>query len=435
VSTRSERRVRRAKIYGVFVIAFFGALLALALTATHGLPFASRTPVKIAFTDVGSLIQGDDVRIGNIRVGYVEKIELAPTANGAAKQPQLTLRLDDDRLVYKNAQAISGEVSARSALGQKFVELNPGDPSAGLLPADYVIPATTTIQAQEVGDVLAVLDLPTRQSISSFFRNFGGGLIGRGGDFHDGLGALPDILPDLATVSTSLATDDGRDFASLLHSANDLSTSFTGRQQHIGQLLGKLDATFAALNADNGGALADTLKTAPAALRKTRGALQRLDGPLANTKVAMTEFRPGAADLGRATPQTRGLLRDLPKPLDKVPNFSDSATPAVKDLTPTFDDLRPLSDQLVRTLDGGAAIAQQVAPYSPELVQFFANAKDALKNGNDNFHWLRFSAVVDSQTLTAAVPARDPLNTRDPYPAPGQAGSAQRFGSLTGGGK
>jgi phospholipid/cholesterol/gamma-HCH transport system substrate-binding protein len=259
--------------------------------------------------------------------------------------------------------------------------------------------------------------------------------VGRGGDFQDGLGALPDILPDLGTVSTSLAADNGRDFSSLLHSANDLSTAFTGRQEKIGQLLGKLDATFAALNADNGGALADTLKTAPEALRTTRGALQHLDGPLGDTKVAMTEFRPGAVDLGKATPQTRGFLRDSPKPLDKVPSFSDSATPAVKDLTPTFDDLRPLSDQLTRTFNGGGAIAQQVAPYSPEIVNFFANAKDALKNGNENFHWLRISVVLDTQSLSSSFPARDPLNTRDPYPAPGQAAGERKFGSLIGGHK
>lgn len=436
MSTRTERRARRAKIYGAGVIIFFVALLVLALSATHGLPFAKRTIVKAAFVDVGSLIPGDDVRIANVRVGYVDKVDLVESknpVNGAAKQPVLTLKLDNERPVYKNAQAITATVGARSALGQKFVELNPGDPSAGPLPEGYVIPATTTVAAQEIGDLLAVLDLPTRQSIGSFFRNFGGGLVGRGGDFQDGLGALPDILPDLATVSTSLAVDKGRDFASLLHSANDLSTAFTGRQEKIGQLLGKLDATFAALNADNGGALADTLKTAPSALRKTRGALQSLDGPLADTKVAMTELKPGADDLSTAMPQTRGFLRDSPKPLDKVPSFSDSAVPAVKDLTPTFDDLRPLSDQLTRTFSGAGPLAQQVAPYAPELVMFFINAKDALKNGNDNFHWLKFSAIVETSSLDGSFPARDVTNSRDPYPAPGQAAKQRQWGSLMGG--
>jgi phospholipid/cholesterol/gamma-HCH transport system substrate-binding protein len=439
VSTRTERRAQRAKVYGALVITFFVALLWFSLKATHGMPFEDRTTVKAAFTDVGSLIPGDDVRIANVRVGYVETVELLESknpVNGVAKQPVLTMKLDGARPVYRNAQAITATIRSRSALGQKFVELNPGDPSAGPLPADYVIPATTTVAAQEIGDLLAVLDLPTRQSIGSFFRNFGGGLVGRGGDFQDGLGALPDILPDLGTISTSLATDKGRDFSSLLHSANDLSTAFTGRQQHIGQLLGKLDATFAALNADNGNALGDTLKTAPDALRRTRAALVNLDGPLADTKTAMTTFRPGAADLGKATPQTRGVLRDSPKPLDKVPSFSDSALPAVKDLTPTFDDLRPLSDQLIRTFDGGGAIAQQVAPYAPELVLFFNNTRDALKNGNDKFHWLRFFPTVDSQSLSGGIPARDPLNARDAYPAPGKAASDRKYGgSLMGGGK
>ena len=437
MATRSERRVRRAKIYGVFVIAFFAGLLVLALISTHGLPFAARTTVKAAFTDVGSLIPGDDVRIANVRVGYVEKVDLVDNPNkatGAAKQPVLTLKLDNERPVYKNAQAITATVGARSALGQKFVELNPGDASAGPLPPDFIIPAATTVAAQEIGDLLAVLDAPTRQSLGSFFRNFGGGLVGRGGDFQDGLGALPDILPDLGTVSASLATDKGRDFASLLHSANDLSHAFDGRQKQIGELFGKLDVTFAALNADNGQALEQTLQTAPAALRNTSGALNRLNGPLLNTKLAMTDFQPGAKSLGDSMPDTRGFLRESPKPLDKVPSFSDSARPAFSDLTPTAKDLKPLSNQLVRTFDGGGALAQQVAPYAPELANFFINATDALKNGNDNYHWLRIAPLVGTESLSAAFPSRDLTNARDPYPAPGQAAKQCRLcGMFTGG--
>jgi phospholipid/cholesterol/gamma-HCH transport system substrate-binding protein len=436
VSTRTERRVRRAKIYGAFVIAFFIGLLGLALTATHGLPFEQRTTVKAAFSDVGSLIPGDDVRIANVRVGFVEKVDLQESENqatGAAKQPVLTLKLDDQRPVYKNAKAVTATVGARSALGQKFVELNPGDPSAGPLPADFVIPATGTVAAQEIGDLLAVLDTPTRQSIGSFFRNFGGGLAGHGGDFQDGLGALPDILPDLGTVSTALATDNGRDFTSLLTSADTLSRSFTGKQQQIGELLGKLDTTFAAFNADDGKALGEVLQTAPEALRKGRGALDRLAPTLENTKLAMTEFKPGAESLGRATPDTRGFFRESPQPLDEVPSFSSSARPAFEDLTPTAKDIRPLSRQLVSTFDGGAAVAQQVAPYAPELALFFINATDALKNGNDNFHWLRIAAVVDgTQSLDTAVPVRDPFNARDPYPAPGEASKQARYSGLRG---
>lgn len=437
MSTRIQRQARRAKIYGAAVIAAFVALLVLALTATNGLPFAPRSTVKAAFSDVGSLLPGDDVRIGNVRVGYVDKVELVESENqttGAAKQPVVTMKLDGERQIYKNARPLSAEVAARSSLGQKFINLDPGDPTAGPLPEGYVIPVTQTIPAQELGDLLSVLDVPTRQSIGSFFNNFGVGLVGRGGDLQDGLGALSDILPDLGTVSSALATDNGRDFASLLNSANNVSKSFTGRDKQIGELLGKLDVTLAAINTDNGAALEETLKAAPAALRTGRGALERVNGPLANTRSAMTKIQPGAKSLGEATPDTRGFLRDSPKPLDKVPAFSGDAKPAFEDLTPTANDLRPLTGSLVKTFDAGSAIAQQVAPYSPELALFFINASDALKNGNDNYHWLRFFPIVDG-TNSVSLPVRDPLNARDPHPAPGAAAKHTRFGGLATGGK
>ena len=41
---------------------------------------------------------------------------------------------------------------ARSALGEKFVDLDPGDPSAGLLSPDHVISAVHSVGAQDLSD-------------------------------------------------------------------------------------------------------------------------------------------------------------------------------------------------------------------------------------------------------------------------------------------
>ncbi len=434
MSKRLARRRRRAIVIGAFVIAGGLALSVLALVSQHGVPFAARTQLRAAFVDVGSLRNGDDVRIANVRVGYVQNIELVKSQNpvsGSSTQPVATILLDNERPVYNNAQAITASVGARSALGQKFIELNPGDVSAGLLPKDALIPATETSGAQELSDVLAVLDLPTRQSIGSTVRNVGGGLAGHGADLNAAFNAAPDVLPDLGVVSDALSINNGRDFASLLRSTNELSLSFAGRQQQIGQLLGKLDKTFGALNADNGQALAATLQTAPEALRKARGALQSLDAPLADTAVAARDLRPGAESLGRATPDVRGVFREGKPPLDKVPGVSDDARPALSDLRDVASDARPLAPMLTKTFGRGGNLAQSIAPFSPEAELFFTNATDALKNGNDNYRWLRFVPLAPTaENGDGALPFRDPLQSRDPYPAPG--GAAQQRQQIPG---
>jgi phospholipid/cholesterol/gamma-HCH transport system substrate-binding protein len=424
-SGRLERRRRRAVIYGAVVIAFFLGLVGLSLVSQHGLPFAPRTEVRAAFSDIGSLRQGDDVRIANVRVGYVKDIELVKgnNPNGSSTVPVATLLFDNERPVYNNAQAVTASVGARSALGQKFVEFAPGDPSAGLLPANKLITAQRTVGAQELSDLLGVLDLPTRQAIGSVVRNVGGGLAGHSDDLHAGFDSAPYILPDLATVSDALNNNSGRDFASLLHSADELSRSFIGRQQYLGSLLKKLDPTLAAINADNGKAIGATLQTAPEALRKTRAALISLDTPLLNTGQAALRLQPGGRSLGQATPDTRGFLRESPRPLHKVPEVSRAGQPAFSRAATTFHKAQPLSPQLQNLFGRGGAIAQVISPFSPEASLFFTNATKALQEGNNNFHWLNFIAVVSSDDATDALGGvvRNPLQSRDAYPKPGEA--------------
>jgi phospholipid/cholesterol/gamma-HCH transport system substrate-binding protein len=433
---RSVMRRRRAVVLGAGVLIFFVALVTLSLVSQQGLPFAPRTTVKAAFEDVGALRTGDDVRMANVRVGYVQQVDLVDAAHAPTGQSKLAiaiLKLDGERPVYNNAQAITASVGARSALGQKFVELNPGDPSAGLLPPDAVVPPVHTIGAQELSDVLAVLDVPTRQAIGSFVRNVGGGLAGRGEDFNVAAQALPDVLPDLGTVSAAFANNGGRDTAALLRSTNELSVSFAGRQEQIGQLLGKLDRTFAALNADGGGPLAQTLQMSPSVLRDTRKALQSLDTPLANTAQAARDLRPGGESLGKATPDFRGFVTDSRSPLDKVPGVSDDAQPALGDLRDTVDKARPLTPMLVDAFGRGGPLAQLVSPYSPEAALFFTNATDALKNGNDSYHWLRVDTGLNADSAFDAIstPIRNPLQGRDAYPAPGE--SPKEYQGLAGG--
>ena len=436
MAKRSVMRRRRAVVLGAGVLIFFVALVTLSLVSQQGLPFAPRTTVKAAFEDVGALRTGDDVRIANVRVGYVQQVDLVDATNapnGQSKLAVAVLRLDGERPVYNNAQAITASVGARSALGQKFVELNPGDPSSGLLPADKVVPPVHTIGAQEISDVLAVLDEPTRQAIGSFVRNVGGGLAGHGEDFNLAAASLPDVLPDLGTVSAAFANNGGRDTAALLRSTSELSQSFAGRQEEIGQLLGKLDRTFAGFNADNGAPLADILQTAPDSLRQTRAALVSLDGPLATTAVAARELRPGGESLGKATPDFRGFLGDSRAPLDKVPGVSDDARGPLDDLKGTFDDAHPLAPMLTDAFGRGGPLAQIISPFSPEAALFFTNATDALKNGNDNFHWLRVDTGTGAEQVTDAIsaPIRNPLGGRDAYPAPGE--SAKQYQGLPGG--
>jgi phospholipid/cholesterol/gamma-HCH transport system substrate-binding protein len=406
-----NRRRRRSTAIGVAVVAVLVGIVAFAVTAQNGLPAylpgVDRGIVKAAFSDAGALRVGDDVRIADVRSGYVSDLELVDGT------PVATLQLDEGRPVYRDASAAVG---ARSALGQKYVALNPGTPGAGEL-GDTTI--TTTTPSQELDTLLDVLDEPTREAAASTVREVGGGLAGRGSELRDGLTALPAVLPDLGTVSAALSADGGAGLSDLLTAADRLSRSFADRQQSIGATVRQLDPTLAAVNTDGGARAAEVLDAAPDTMRQARAALDALNGPLAATRQAVTTVRPGATALGEATPDLRGVLREAVGPLDKVPGVADSADPAITDLTPTVTDLRPLVRQLGTTMDQGAPSVQYIGRYSGDLSNFFTYFADTLSDSDQIGHGIRIYPMVKPEAVLNNLPVEDPTVHRDAYPVPG----------------
>ncbi|MEV4731857.1 MlaD family protein [Saccharopolyspora sp. NPDC049426] len=407
-------------LVGLLVLALFAGSLVFAFNATMGVPWHDHTYAKVAFNDVGSLRTGDDVRINSVRVGQVSKIELS------GMQPVVTLKLDGDRPVYRDATAAAASVGARSALGQKFIDFSAGTPPAGRLGPEEVVPANQTVPSQELSDVLDVLDPPTREALGKTLREAGGGMAGHSGDLHDAVGTAPGMLKDLGTVSRTAGAQT--DLAGMLRSADTLASRFSGREQQLSSLISQSDSTLRAVGVDGGEPLNATLRQGPDALRDAREALELVQEPLQHTESAMTQLRPGAEALAAATPDIRGVLREGVAPLNKVPGVMHQAEPAVADLTGVFADARPLAPKVGRALDLANEPLQQLAPYSPEIGLWFTYARDALKDGDAAGHWLRIDILANTESVSGTVPVPDPITARNPYPAPGQAQQEKRSG-------
>lgn len=421
-SKKTMRARRRSAVLGAALIATFAVSLYIALTSASGLPFSTGRIMKAAFTDVGALRVGDDVRIASVRVGQVKDIQLVDG------KPVVTMGFDGDRKIYHDARAVTASVGSRSALGQKFVEFSPGTQGSGELPDNAVIPVSKTVGAQELADVLRVFDDPTRQALGSTLREAGGGVKGHSEDFKDAAGALPAELPDLGTVARALSADNGADLVSLLHAADDLSTSFQGHQQQLRDLTKRLGNTLQSLDVDKGAPLAASLGKAPQTLTDVRAALDNVRKPLTQTQQAMDKIGPGAAALGSATPDVRGVLREGVPPLNKVPGVAQQADPAVSDLTNVMTDAKPLAPRVTAAIAMAKVPLGVLAPYAPEASLFFSYAADALHSGDAAGHWLRFYIPLNLESVDGILPVADPTVARDAYPAPGQAAHDKKTG-------
>lgn len=423
---RREARRRSAVRVGLVGAAAASVLIAFAVTAKNGLPDylpgVERTTIRVAFDDVGALREGDDVRIADVRSGFVQKIALQDG------RPVVTMQLNGGRPVYRGATA---SIAARSGLGQKYVALSPGRKDTGRLLATETLASTRTSTPTELDDVLDSLDKKTRESLASTLRETGRGAAGRGRDLNDGLSAANDLLTDLGAVSKALSADDGADLSQMLTSAKVLSEGLDGQEKQIAATTRQLSKTLNAFTVDDGQPLTATVTKVDETLKALKPTLDELNGPLADTESAVRRLQPGAVALGSSMPDLRAFLRESPTTLEKVPDLADDAKPAVESLTGAVDDATPLVTQLGTTLGRAELPLRTIAPYASEVLLFFQNTSSALSQGDSAGRWLRYYPILLPESILGTVPLRDPTTSREAYPAPNKA-RTHREGSIFG---
>ncbi|MCD2198244.1 MlaD family protein [Actinomycetospora endophytica] len=403
-------------VTAVAVVLGVRPLLGGALT---GLPYTYATA---AFNDIGTLRPMLQVRENSVVVGKVADVKYEN------HHAVVTLRLDGHHPIYRNA---SVQVLDESALAQKFVNLDPGSPEAGPLGTAVIDEThTPTADASNLDQLLNVFDPQTRVNLQSAVRELGTGLAGHGGDINTAVRAAPGMLGDLGQVSGALSTPDAR-VPALLASANQLTGHFGGHDQQLSDLVRDADSTLRAVQTQGGQPLSDTLADLPPTLRDARTALQALNGPLADVHSAVSTLQPGAAALGRATPDVRGVLREAVPPLDEVPDVADKAKPAVGDLTDTMSTLQPLAPQLRETVGHTKDLMAGLSPYSYDVGRFFGQQDLLSGEFAPDKHY--FSAELPFPGLYAAS-APDPLAGKAFYPTPNHAAATRPEGQHPDGG-
>ena len=214
--TRSSSSPWRQKntLAGISLLATFVLALGVAFTVTKGIPFRDYNYVQVAFADAGSLRVGDDVRLRSVREGQVTAIEVGES------QAVVELQLPGDLEINSDAKA---RIRARSALGQAYVDLDPGTAAAGDLGGE-VLPLEQSRSAVQLDSLLDVFDKETREQAALAARSAGKGAAGHGRDLSDFLGTASSTLDDLGAVSQALSSEEA-DLDSTLRAAATLSAS------------------------------------------------------------------------------------------------------------------------------------------------------------------------------------------------------------------
>ena len=175
----------------VIVVAVF-----LAYQANQGLPFVPTYKLSAELPDADSLVPGNEVRVGGIRVGQIKTVEPVivnnapcpndPTRQCTAQVAKVNMELNQDlQPLPENSTLV---VRAKSALGLKYLEIDRGNSSKGFEPGATVPLTAARPEPVEIDQVFNMFDEPTRVAIQQNLLEFGNALAGRGVALNEAIG-------------------------------------------------------------------------------------------------------------------------------------------------------------------------------------------------------------------------------------------------------
>ena len=161
----------------------------LAYNANNGLPFVPTYRLSALVPNANTLVKGNDVRIGGVRVGIVEKIEPVQDAETGEVYAKVDLKLDKSaEPVPKDSTVV---VRSRSALGLKYLEINKGTSSEGYAEGSTLPLEVAHPEPVEIDEFFNIFDPATRRAAQANLVAFGNALAGRGPGPERGLRRAP----------------------------------------------------------------------------------------------------------------------------------------------------------------------------------------------------------------------------------------------------
>jgi len=103
----------------------------------------------VDFENVKGLRPGNNVRYSGITIGSVEEINIL---NDTTLRVRLAVEQDATTYLRKNAQA---EVGSSGLVGNMLINISPGSEKAALITPGDVLPATRSVEINEMADLLA----------------------------------------------------------------------------------------------------------------------------------------------------------------------------------------------------------------------------------------------------------------------------------------
>ncbi|MEA2369501.1 MAG: hypothetical protein QOH38_2219 [Thermoleophilaceae bacterium] len=322
--------MRRLAVIGVLVVAAVLAVITVGLGGTSG-----DYRVDAIFDNADYLISGQDVKIAGARVGQVEAVKLTKD-----RRARIQMRIDPGFAPFRaNAEC---RIRPQSLIGEKFVECQPGDPSAARLGRHGgdapTVPIEHTHSPVDLDVVFSALRLPLRQRLSIVVNELGSGLAGRPEELN---AAIRRANPALQQTNRTLAILDSErhTLGRLIDASDRVVGELARKHRDVAEFIDRAGAVSRTV-ASRRGDLDLAVHRFPPLLAELEPAARDLTG-------LATDARPVVRSLGRAAPQVRALLGDF----DPLANAARPTLVKLSELAATGRHAVRVSRPVARLLD------------------------------------------------------------------------------------
>jgi len=296
--------------------------------------------VKAEFTNAQAIVpgQGQTVRVAGMRVGDIGKVEL----DEGRAIVRMELDPEHDKLVRRDATLL---LRPRTGLKDMFVELDPGSKAEPAMAENSVIPASNTAPDVNPDEILAMLDVDTRDYLKLLISGAGKGLKGRGGDLREVFRRLGPLHRDLRRLNTAVALRR-QNLARLVHNYGSTLQELGKRDRELSGLVSSSRRVFDSLARQDVN-ISETVSRLPSTLDQAESTLLTV-GELGKTLgPAFDALRPAIRRLEPANRLVRPFAEEAEPILrQKIRPFVRTARPWVRDLRPAAQNLAKASPDL-----------------------------------------------------------------------------------------
>lgn len=275
--------------------------------------------------------QGQAVTIAGAKVGEIGSVELH---NGDALV-SMNVTPKYARYIYRNATML---LRPKTQLQDMTVEVNPGTPSAGRIPAGYTVPLSQTAPNVNFDEFLSSLDAETREYLQELLAGAGIGLKGNSANLSATFKRF-DPIARLTTKITKQLKLRHKNIERGIHNFQLVLSALGSKDTELAQLVESANAVFQTF-AQQDHNVQRTLQLLPGALSKSATAGAKIAKAAAVVGPTLHELEPFAHALAPAQEASRKtFIESTPIIKNEIRPFARKVVPVVNQIAPSIKEL------------------------------------------------------------------------------------------------